>query len=321
MQRPLFLESRESNPALDKSDVILGSSQCPTVFDVGMNNGDDSAYYLSKGYKVIAVEANPILVQRARARFQTQIAAGQMVIEPVGICDRPGKGLFWVNEVRSVFSSFDRTRASRGTTHCHAVGVDCVTFGSLLKKHGVPYYLKLDVEGAETYCLASLRPIGNPQYVSVEAESFEQLLLLWELGYRQFKIVDQMRHNSRFPSFTNENPFSRLVKGMCGYADRLKNRTVKVPFPRGCSGPFGEDTSGRWQTLEEVAYNWLHLRFGHNNRGNLKSDSWYDFHAKATRTPIDMHQGKGPKLKNQSRARTVGHAFNGPHTSGGSFSS
>ena len=30
------------------------------VYDVGMNNGDDTAYYLRMGYRVVAFEANPV---------------------------------------------------------------------------------------------------------------------------------------------------------------------------------------------------------------------------------------------------------------------
>jgi FkbM family methyltransferase len=298
MERSVFRGSREVIPFLHQPEV-----RHLTVFDVGMNNGDDSAHYLSKGYKVIAIEANPLLVQRARARFQAEITSGQMVIEPLGICDHTGKGPFWINEERDVFSSFDRVRASRWGTPCRSVDVDFVTFDALLKKHGLPYYLKLDVEGAEPHCLTSLRTIGLPEYVSVEAEKLEYLLLLWQLGYRQFKIVDQMRHNSRFPAFTNDNVFSRLAKRMCGYADRLKNRTVKVAFPRGCSGPLGEDTPGSWQTFEEVAYNWLHLHFGHNDRGSLSPNSWYDFHAKATRPSIDTEREPVRSFRNEPRIR------------------
>jgi len=33
----------------------------PIIYDVGMNNGDDCEYYLTKGYRVVAVEANPAL--------------------------------------------------------------------------------------------------------------------------------------------------------------------------------------------------------------------------------------------------------------------
>jgi len=291
MQRYSVRDSQQVIPFPQRQEHCqLTQSPPRTVFDVGMNNGDDSAYYLSKGYKVIAVEANPILVQRARSRFQAEIARGQLVIEPLGVWDYSGEIPFWINEERDVFSSFERSRASRGTMRCHSVEVDCVTFDTLLRKHGVPYYLKLDVEGAEAHCLRSLRLIGLPDYVSVEAEDLENLLLLWQLGYRQFQIVDQMSHNSRFPDFTNESVSLRFAKRMCRYIDRLKNRTVRVNFPRGCSGPFRADTPGSWQTVEEAAYNWLHLYFGYSNRGSLSPGSWYDFHAKGTRAAIEAER-------------------------------
>jgi FkbM family methyltransferase len=284
MQHPARYSSRSITPSFQQLTLLPKSTpESLTIFDVGMNNGDDSAHYLSNGYRVIAIEANPVLVERGRARFREEIAAGQMVIEAVGIGDRPGRIPFWINETRNVFSSFDRDRATRGIAQCYSVDVECVTFDMLLKKYGVPFYVKLDVEGAEAHCLASLRSFGIPKYVSVEAEGLECLMLLWELGYRQFKIVDQMRHNSRFPNFTNENLLSRSAKRMCDYADRLKNRATKAAFPRGSSGPVGDDTIGTWQTVEQVAYNWLHLHFGYKNRGSLSPESWYDFHAKATR--------------------------------------
>lgn len=280
MQSPAILGS-EKTLVSSKRQFERARSGTHIIFDVGMNNGDDSTHYLSKGYQVVAIEANPILVERGRARFQKEIAAGQILIECVGIVDQPGKIPFWINDERDVFSSFDRARAGRNGMKCHPIEIECVTFDKLLTKYGVPYYLKLDAEGAEPYCLKCLQPTSLPEYVSVEAEDFEYLVLLWHLGYRQFKIVDQMRHNSRFPDFGNDNMFSRAAKRACWYADRFKNRFSRVPFARGCSGPFGEETPGTWQTFEEVAYNWLALHFGHHKRGTLNHFSWYDFHGKA----------------------------------------
>jgi hypothetical protein len=40
------------------------------IYDIGMNNGDDTAYYLQRGFRVIAVEANPALVSQAIQRFE-----------------------------------------------------------------------------------------------------------------------------------------------------------------------------------------------------------------------------------------------------------
>jgi hypothetical protein len=38
------------------------------IYDVGMNNGDDIAYYLRRGFRVLAIEANPDLVANADLR-------------------------------------------------------------------------------------------------------------------------------------------------------------------------------------------------------------------------------------------------------------
>ena len=283
MSSPQTLEPQERLiPCQPQSEL---SEHHRTVFDIGMNNGDDSAYYLSNGFRVIAVEANPILVERARGRFQPEISSGQLVLEGVGIAEKVGAFPFWVNDERSVFSSFERGRAVRNGMKCHAVEVECVTFDTLLAKYGTPYYMKIDVEGAERFCLASMSLFSRPKYVSVEAEEFEYLQLLWQLGYREFAIVDQMRHNSTFADFSNDTIVSRVAKQACSYADRFKNRFSRVGFSRGSSGPFGEDTHAQWHTFEEVAYEWLHFYFGYRNRGRLNPSSWYDFHARDTANP------------------------------------
>jgi FkbM family methyltransferase len=255
------------------------------IFDVGMNNGDDSAYYLSMGFRVVAIEANPVLVEKARVRFKREIASGQLSIEGVAIADEIGKLPFWINDERTEFSSLNQERARRGTMRCHLIDIEALTFDLLLERYGVPYYLKLDIEGAEHYCLESLRSFPLPSFISVEAESLDYLQLLWQLGYREFAIVDQMRHNSNFPDFGNETVYARAAKRACWYADRFKNRFGQVSFPRGSSGPCGADTRASWQTFGEVAYNWLHLHFGYSDRGTLNRSSWYDFHARATTLP------------------------------------
>ena len=50
------------------------------IYDIGMHAGRDTEFYLKKGFKVIAVEANPILVEKAKAKFKDEINAGRLVI-------------------------------------------------------------------------------------------------------------------------------------------------------------------------------------------------------------------------------------------------
>ena len=54
------------------------------IFDVGAHKGEDTTFYLKKGFKVIAVEANPALAQGLRDRFQWAIEPGQLTVVEAG---------------------------------------------------------------------------------------------------------------------------------------------------------------------------------------------------------------------------------------------
>src|SRR6185503_8538306 len=68
--------------------------QADLVYDVGLYDGTDTAYYLSRGYRVVAVEANPQMVARAQERFAESIDAGRLTIVPVGIGPAVGTAQF-----------------------------------------------------------------------------------------------------------------------------------------------------------------------------------------------------------------------------------
>ena len=50
------------------------------IIDVGMHDGGDTARFLEEGFRVVAVEANPHLVEEGSARFAEPIRSGQLVI-------------------------------------------------------------------------------------------------------------------------------------------------------------------------------------------------------------------------------------------------
>ena len=91
-------------------------------------------------------------------------------------------------------------RNERFDTNNTLIQVKCITFQTILRKHDVPYYLKIDIESADILCLNALMEFNDkPKYISIEAGSFEEtfaeLSLLWNLGYREFKIVNQVLNN------------------------------------------------------------------------------------------------------------------------------
>jgi len=48
------------------------------IFDVGMHDGTDTASYLSRGYAVLAIEADPSLASAGVERFDDAISRGQL---------------------------------------------------------------------------------------------------------------------------------------------------------------------------------------------------------------------------------------------------
>jgi FkbM family methyltransferase len=213
------------------------------IFDIGFHNGSDTAHYLSRGCRVVAVEANPTLVAQGRECFAQAIREGRLELIGAGIAKEAGEFDFYVNGTHTEWSSFLPDAGTRGGKFS-VLRVPTITMGDLLRKFGTPYYAKIDIEGSDWYCLTDL--IGTPPYISIEAHRLEYLALLYSRGYRQFKIVNQNTHGRGFPP--------------------------------GSSGPMSDQIS-EWDTLETVAYDWLHVRLGRPDRSSL-ADGWFDFHAK-----------------------------------------
>jgi FkbM family methyltransferase len=269
------------------------------IYDVGLHDGTDTRHYLDSGYRVVAVEANPVFVARARDQFADEIAAGQLVIVESAVGPEVGRVLFWVNDDNTEWSSLNEAEGARYGTRAHVIEVDCVRFDSVVEQHGVPYYLKIDIERASSHCLQALSPPDIPAYVSIEAHTVGYLGMLSWLGYDQFKLIDQRTHRAierhpegsarRFPPEQWRDRGHRLRASGERVARHIPGarRTYRALFDVaareakaametrsfGASGPFAEDTRGEWRALDEVAFDYLRLRTPDN-------PSWYDFHAR-----------------------------------------
>lgn len=233
------------------------------IFDIGFNNGDDTAHYLAREFEVLAVEANPELVEAGRKRFADAIAAGKLRLLGVGIGAAAGSAEFYVNRTEDKWSSFVPELGQRGGSFS-TVAVPITTLSALFADYGTPFYVKIDVEGYEWICLKDLT--ARPQYVSVEAHHLEYLALLYTKGYRQFKVVNQNAH---------------------------------AGFPPGASGPVS-DTITDWDSLETAAYDWLHVRLDRARRSSL-AHGWYDFHARLGGEELASGHAKAPLRFRQTR--------------------
>lgn len=258
----------------------------PLIYDVGAHKGEDSAFYLKLGYKVVAVEANPELAMLLSERFAREAADGRFILVDKAI-GAGGPVTFYVNLIESVWGTTDPEWARRNEDLGAAsdpITIESVRFSDLLREQGCPDYLKVDVEGADMLCIEGLRGTDcRPRFLSIESNktSWRDLKrefdVLESLGYDRFKIVNQKKHRpGRF----------RTVGG----------ELAAHEFEEGATGPFGEMLPGRWLSRKEALRRYARIfavykMLGDNTplerllknipvaRRLLSLVSWYDTHA------------------------------------------
>jgi FkbM family methyltransferase len=128
------------------------------VIDVGLHKGEDTAYYLAKGFRVIGVEADPDLVSECRARFARELSTQRLQIFEGAIAEGAGKIPFYKDNA-SIWGTIYLDWAKRNEklgSHNRLIEVDVLDINRLLADSGVPYYLKLDIEGGEHLVLTAL---------------------------------------------------------------------------------------------------------------------------------------------------------------------
>jgi FkbM family methyltransferase len=256
------------------------------IYDVGVHNGDDTAYYLSRGYSVVGIEANLAMVEALNARFANELATGALTLLSVGVAETAGSLDFWVCDEHTEWSSFDPNKAALGGKTSRPVKVETRPFASIVAEFGVPHYCKVDIEGSDDLCLTGLTPETRPDYISIELShrtADSDLKRMTELGYSRFKIIDQ----SNLVAVTQmSHAITAALPGAIGErVDRLQGRLLGTRkrgdwrFPYGSSGPFGADLPGRWQSLETTFAIWQDIKRADERAASGGFGRWYDIHA------------------------------------------
>lgn len=227
-----------------------GVKRADLVYDVGMHKGEDTDYYLQKGFRVVGFEADPELAAHCRRRFSAEIDDGRLVVVEGAIVEpAPGRAAgtvrFYKNTEFSVWGTVAGDWAERNDRlggRSDVIEVPAIDFGAQLEQHGIPHYMKVDIEGMDTLCLESLEGFEHkPDFVSIESEkvSFEKLIgelaLFRRLGYTKFQAVPQRGISARV-----EPDPSR------------EGRRAGYRFEEGSSGLFGADLSLEWRDYNGV---------------------------------------------------------------------
>ncbi len=232
---------------------------CGLIMDIGVSEGNDTAFYLAKGFRVIAVEADANTCLHLRRRFTAEIASGALQLLHFVADGTFGTPVdFFSHQIHQGISAIrkhDLPHLADGYVREDAVTIDWKT---LLAQQGLPRYVKIDIEGNEE---AFLRGMASgdalPEFISVECHVLEPVELLYGLGYRRFRLVDQ-------------NP----PGGFRLPAKQIEGRHVELSGFQHASGPFGLDVfgDGEWLDFEQMREAW-------ETAQPERVRTWFDCHA------------------------------------------
>lgn len=233
------------------------------IYDIGVNSGEDTRFYLDKGFKVIGVEASPVIVEQLKIDFAKELASGQFILEECGLWYERCQITFYRNLDNDHWSSFEEAYGCRNGTAFEEILIDCITTKELVEKYGMPRFMKVDVEGADKYIISDLAKFNKkPLFVSVEEYGKDAIETLHKAGYTKFYFAAQRDKKWAVPP----NPPKEgtyCEKTFTGYD----------------SGLFGLELPGEWMDYEsaktafrEKIRNDEYVYVGPENE-------WYDVHA------------------------------------------
>src|SRR5688572_1571889 len=102
------------------------------IYDVGAHTGEDSAFYLEKGFHVVAVEAMPQHAEWLRMRFARAIREGRLLVEEAAVGDSAGPGEFYIHPDKT---DWHRATPDDARGEFDIIKVQFETFDNILARH------------------------------------------------------------------------------------------------------------------------------------------------------------------------------------------
>jgi FkbM family methyltransferase len=203
------------------------------IYDLGANNGANIPYYLEKADKVVAVEANPVLCDEIRSRFDAEIECGKLFVENYIITTSSSaapKAKFYISKGHHVLSQFPKPR---NLHNFEELELPQKSILDLIREYGDPHYVKIDIEHYDAEILKELFSNGvSPPYISAESHDAMIFAIMVAAGLNAFKLVEGISVSEKYKNHD--------IKG-----------TKKYSFPHHSAGPFGDDIDGEWFSAKD----------------------------------------------------------------------
>lgn len=230
------------------------------IFDLGFHNGDDSDYYLKKGFIVIAVEGNLELVELGYKKFEKEIRDKKLYLYHRVISNVTGNIPFFIHPTKTDWSSCNIQKVIWDGSTAIETNVETINLKYLYNRHGIPYYIKTDVEGSDIDVVKQLFfNTERPKFVSFELSKidyYEIFSYLHVAGYSLFQLVNQINNKGKV------------------------DKTIGYVLSEYSSGLFGEWLpDSRWFPINETLTNYMKYKELKVIDNQELAIGWIDLHA------------------------------------------
>ncbi|NVO14833.1 MAG: FkbM family methyltransferase [Rhodoplanes sp.] len=194
------------------------------VFDVGAHVGDRVGAFRRLGARVVAVEPQPALVRVLTVLYGRDRA---VTIEPLVIGRTDGYAELMINHANPTVSTASPAfvAAAAGApgwekeSWTERLRLPMTTLDALIARHGMPTFIKIDVEGFEAEALAGLStpvPALSFEFTTIQRDvALTALSALAALGYEKFDASLGESH--------------RLMHGAWQSASRMRDWIAGLP--------------------------------------------------------------------------------------------
>jgi len=213
-------------------ELLRGFQRGDLVFDVGANDGAKTSIFLRLGARVVAVEpdrTNQSIMSEKFLKFR--LAPQKVEIVGKALSDKDSTATMWIDQPGSAKNTLspkwvDTLKHDDERFGCHhdfvqQVVVETTTLDSLIALHGLPFFIKIDVEGHEISVLQGLHTpvpylsfeVNLPEFLSDARECTEMLAKLDPQG--KFNYVGDYEKGLCLSEWQDYSMFSESL-AKCG---------------------------------------------------------------------------------------------------------